>query len=183
MITIAAATMLCAGLAAWRFGWPGVQRLAQLRLRGIWLLLLAAALQTRLLAGDNAAYWYTLGSAILIAVFGALNYRTHGVWLAAGGALLNMAVMLAHGGRMPVHPASLALLGGEPLSAGQLVAGTKGVIGAGQSLLLLLGDCLPLPGAVSGVALWSVGDLLLLAGLVLMLMHTMRGGAVRDATT
>lgn len=174
MITLAAATGLCFAVALGRYGRAGLLRLADLRLVHSWLLLLACGLQVALVAGLLAPLWCTLASALLIGSFALLNRRVPGLLLAGGGALLNMAVMIAYGGRMPVHPGVLQWLGATP-DAGQILEGTKGVVGAGGSLLLLLGDWLPLPGAVSGVALWSVGDLILLAGVLTLLVRTMRG--------
>lgn len=180
MITIAAATGLCLAALFWRYGRAGVMRLAELQLRGVSLLVAAAVLQGLLVARAGEAFWYTLGSAALIGAFAALNRHTRWLWLAAAGALLNMLVMLANGGRMPVSTAALEALGAPPATAGQLLAGTKGVVGASHGLLQLFGDWLPLPGAATGLALWSIGDLMLLGGLVALLAHTMGGETSRD---
>jgi hypothetical protein len=175
VITIVAATGLCFAVALARYGRAGLVRLADLRLQHAWLLVVACALQAALVAELVAPFWCTLVSSLLIGAFALLNRRVPGLLLAVGGALLNLLVMLAHGGRMPAHPGTLELLGGAAPASGEILAGTKGVVGAGESLWLLLGDWLPLPGAVTGVALWSIGDLILLAGILTLLLQTMRG--------
>jgi hypothetical protein len=180
---MAAALGLCVAGLCCRYGPMSLLRLASLRLRWPWLLIVAAVLQAALVAGGAGSFWYSLGGLILIGAFGLLNAITPGVALASGGAVLNLAVMLAHGGRMPVHPGVAAWLGGTALAVGEALAGTKGVGASADSPLLLLGDWLPLPGAVSGVALWSPGDLLLLAGILVLLVKTTRGGLAYDDAT
>lgn len=178
---MAAALSICVVGLCCRYGPASLLRLASLRLRHPWMLFAAAALQVALVAAGDRPFWYTLGSLVLVGAFGLLNRATPGVALAAAGASLNFAVMLAYGGRMPIHPEVAGWLGGTALAAGEALAGTKGVgVGAG-SPLLWLGDWLPLPGAVSGVALWSPGDLLLLGGVLALLAQTARGGLVYDS--
>jgi len=175
VITMAAATGLCVAGLCWRYGSGSLMRLAAIQLRDGWMLLAAVGLQVALVLGGQQPFWYSLGTLLLIGGFGLRNKHTPGIALAASGAVLNLAVMLAHGGHMPVHLGVLEWLGGTAYASGDVLAGTKGVATAANTPLALLGDWLPLPGAVTGVALWSPGDLLLLAGLLLLLARTMRG--------
>lgn len=107
---------------------------------------------------------WILGAALLL-WFCVKNYKLHGLTVAGFGILLNALAILLNRG-MPVGSDALALLkgAGEALRAVQSSAlynlqneGTRA---------LVLADVLPLPGPHAFRSVVSLGDLLLLSGIV-----------------
>jgi hypothetical protein len=122
--------------------------------------------------GDGGAHRAVhLASYGLLFVWAGLN--VDGIpylWLVALGGLSNAVAIFANHGVMPALPAALTYSGIEQRS-GEFINSTA-VDGA---RLQFLGDVLATPpglGPVSGV--FSIGDVLLLAGLVLCLHATCR---------
>jgi hypothetical protein len=86
--------------------------LAQLQLQALWLLLAAVALKLlEFLTPDTTSAWplaLLLPAQLLaVALFALVNARTPGLALVAAGAALNLAVVIANGGFMPVQAAGL----------------------------------------------------------------------------
>lgn len=105
----------------------------------------------------------TAGYAVAAALLG-LNWRRPWVGLILGGTLLNLSVILANGGHMPVAPGVFpgpAPPPGMPLDPVHVVAGPG-------TPLASLGDTL----SVGGLAA-SPGDLLMAVGLAGFLQRTM----------
>ena len=102
-------------------------------------------------SGDLAVL---IASNALVAVFLVLNRRLPGMWLAAGGMLLNL-VVISLNGAMPVsmEAAEIAGAGNPPADLG-----FKHEVLDSDTLLPWLGDVIPLPGFS---ALISVGDVVL----------------------
>lgn len=166
--------LLLVVLTAW-FGPRRLGRLAALRFRGGWLVLLAATVQSLAMVFLQQRLVPVLITALLLAYFCWLNRRVVGIGLAACGIVLNMAVMSANGGAMPIPPQSVEQLGLE-LSVGTNLQLQKSRVLADETArLALLGDRLHLPGALGGIAAWSAGDLLLIAGIATILATTMKG--------
>lgn len=157
------------------FGARGLARLAALRFCGGWLAVGACVAQ---LAGALLAQRlaFLLVSAGLLAAFCALNRRQAGVPLIAAGFALNLLVMGANGGAMPLSPEAWRDVGRVELAPGEYLPGNKSQLLPDQRAALpWLGDRLLLPGPLRGVAAWSLGDALLLAGVGWMLWATMKG--------
>lgn len=172
---MALAVSMIIGLCYARYGTAGVRRLAHLRLHHPLLVGLAVLFQVALVAGLRPTLLLTLGSAVCFLGFAWANKHNFGVLLTVAGALLNFLVMAAAGGRMPVRPAVVAHLGEVGAQTGMLLAGTKSVVGMPHwSSLTILSDWILLPGAM-GIAAWSIGDMLLLAGLALVFWKGMKG--------
>ncbi|MGW2488351.1 DUF5317 family protein [Streptomyces sp. NPDC001606] len=167
------------GTAAGYLSGGRLGRLPGVRLRRLWLLWLAAAVQVAQLAtaGLPGAAGRPLGAPLLALAFGlallwlGVNARGRswplktGVGLALTGAVLN-ALPIAVNGRMPYSPSSAADAG---LRAGSRTA--KNVPAGHSTRLLALGDTIPLPPLHAVV---SIGDLLLAtaaAVLVTAAMH------------
>ena len=140
-----------------------ITNLARLQFR--WPLLLLAGIVVRevvLLTPLNrvggAQYAYAFSLAVIVAWTIWHFDRLPGIWFVTAGGLLNLIVILANGGRMPVAPA----LAGVLLKHGSI--GQYTVMGPGTNLGWL-GDWIslgPFPEA------YSAGDLLIALGVALV---------------
>jgi len=156
-----------------------VRRLSQLRLRHLELLLaaFAAKISVALLGTTHAAAAVTaarplnvIGAGLLLAVVW-FNRRIPGAILFGAGLTLNLIVILAFGGRMPVllprdidpNSAVLAVLKGglDPLHVA--LPHTQG--------LWFLGDIFAIPGIGGHASLVSIGDLLMAAGVAWLIIR------------
>jgi hypothetical protein len=156
--------------------------LSQLRLRAVWLILVALLIQLAIfplgprgpIVQVGVPYLHLLSYGLLLA-FVVVN-RRHPEILAMGvGLLLNLIVIAVNGGYMPASPTALRRAG-LPDAAAALEAG----LGQGNTVLMgegtrlnLLGDFLYLPGWVPLASAFSVGDVLLGAGLAVLLARRM----------
>ena len=151
-------------------GGGNLSNLARLKFR--WPLLLVAAVALRYVViftplnrVDGAQYVYALSLALIVLWTVWHLRRLPGVWLVTAGGILNLVVVLANGGRMPVD-ATLAArqLGGVLAQRGHI--GQYAVMGP-DTHLNPLGDWLslgPLPEA------YSPGDLLIAMGIALVIL-------------
>ena len=156
-----------------------VRRLSQLRLRHLELLLaaFAAKISVALLGTTHAAAAVTaarplnvIGAGLLLAVVW-FNRRIPGAILFGAGLTLNLIVILAFGGRMPVllprdidpNSAVLAVLKGglDPLHVA--LPHPQG--------LWFLGDIFAIPGIGGHASLVSIGDLLMAAGVAWLIIR------------
>jgi len=160
-----------------------IHNLPSLRLRGIWLVLAGLVLQLLIfpLFSAKPLLPYATGplhilSYALVFAFLAVNLRTRPLVAIGVGALLNFAAILANGGRMPAS--ATALERAELIETADRLAavGTHGnVLLMGESTRLnVLGDWLYLPGAVPGATAFSIGDVMILIGLVWLIVRGMR---------
>ena len=156
-----------------------VRRLSQLRLRHLELLLAAFAAKisvallgtTHAAAAVNAARpLNVIGAALLLAVVW-FNRRIPGALMFGAGLMLNLIVILAFGGRMPV------LLPGDIDPNSAVLAVLKGgldplhVALAHPQGLWFLGDILAIPGIGGHASLVSIGDLLMAAGIAWLIIR------------
>jgi hypothetical protein len=161
------------GLAA---GWLTRGRLdglADVRFRLAPLALLALAVQVVLfsplgggLSDDQARVVYVVSTA-LVGLIVLANLRLTGVPLIALGAALNLAAILANGGAMPASPAALASLG---IGVGEH---TNSVI-LEQPALAPLTDLFALPAWLPLSNVFSIGDVLIGAGVAIVIAAAMR---------
>ena len=104
-------------------------------------------------------------SYILLLVFVWLNRKQPGFWLLGTGLLLNLAVILANGGYMPISPAAIqGLLPGSDISAqiGQRFGTTKGIIlPTAQTSLYWLSNRFIFPAWTGLRVVFSLGDVVL----------------------
>ena len=167
-----------------------VRRLSQLRIRHIELLLAAFAskVAVALLGAAHTQLSVTaarplnvIGAVLLLAVVW-FNRRIPGAILFGVGLTLNLIVILAFGGRMPVllphdadpNSAVLALLraGLDPLHV---------ALDHAQGLWFL-GDVFAIPGLGGHSSLVSIGDLLMAAGVAWLIIRcSQRGPALKPA--
>jgi hypothetical protein len=178
------AALLLAMVAAWIRG-GRLAALADVDLRWGWLALLGLALQLGVIYGpvpttpdgQSAQALLLMGSYGLLCVFAALNRRSPGMpWLAAGMGL-NLLVMAANGGFMPVTPEVLEAAGlGHLVSApleGTRVPMSKDIVLAKEATRLWwLGDLFVLrPPARTA---FSPGDVALALGALIFFHQSMR---------
>jgi len=108
-----------------------------------------------------------LGSYALAGWFVWANRSLSGILPMAAGGALNLAAIVANGGVMPASARAIALSG---LDVGDGFANSAALA---DPRLLFLGDIIPVPaGPVANVL--SVGDLVLFAGLALLLARACR---------
>ena len=156
-----------------------VRRLSQLRIRHLELLFAAFAVKVAVallgtahsqLAVNIARPLNVIGACLLLAVVW-FNRRIPGAILFAAGLTLNLVVILAFGGRMPVllpgdadpNSAALALLKGglDPLHVA--LQHPQG--------LWFIGDIFTIPGIGGHFSLVSIGDLLMAAGVAWLIIR------------
>ena len=167
-----------------------VRRLSRLRLKSPLLVLTAFAAKAAVAVLGTThdatavliARPLNVGGAALLLGAVWFNRRTPGAYLFGLGLALNLAALVAYGGRMPVllphdiDPASprLALLssGFDPLH--ELLTTPRGP--------WFLGDILPIPGLNGHGSVVSVGDLLMAAGIGWLIIRcSLRQPALRPA--
>ncbi|MFJ5304159.1 DUF5317 family protein [Streptomyces sp. NPDC088350] len=155
-----------------------LSRLVSVRLRRLWLLWLAAAVQItqRVTATFPTTVGHVLGTALLVLVFAlsllwlGVNIRgrswplTAAVGVAVVGALLNALAITANG-RMP-YRTSAAAAAGLP-TASQTA---KNAPAGHTTHLLVLGDTIPVPALHAVI---SIGDIVLAAAVVLLISTAM----------
>lgn len=156
-------------------------RLANLSLQGAPLLFLAVAIR---LSVERAlgwgwdwlaplAPWLIAASYVLILHVVRLNHHLPGALPLALGTLANFTVIALNGGLMPVSPKAVLSVGGEHL-IGRLDGQTDLVhkLMDHETVLPFLADVLYLPPPLP-LQVFSVGDVLVSAGLIHMIMSAM----------
>ena len=172
--------LILALLIAWLLG-GNLRLLADLRVRGGSLLV--GAILLRLLAisplpalesflnlqlGPLPAGSVIYLSSLLLTLFViVLNFRLPGLWLVGLGWGMNTLAIGANGGSMPVQEGALRSSGLLPA-----IAGTGGysmfMIATPATPLWFLGDLLVIPLVFTEPVIISLGDLLLVAGIILL---------------
>ena len=153
-----------------------LDRLADLHFRWGWLAMAGLLIQVLLFSEAAAGIvGRDLGAVIYVASTGVVlvavlrNLRLPGVVLVALGAAGNLAAILANGGVMPTTEAALASAGLEDragLSNSAIVA---------DPALAPLTDVFALPAWVPLANVFSIGDVLIGLGVVVLLAAGMRG--------
>ncbi|HIP97605.1 MAG TPA: hypothetical protein EYH32_10375 [Anaerolineae bacterium] len=156
--------------------------LAEKPFRGLWLALIAVALRFAVLSRTFlASPWGWLSvpaqifSFILLLIVAALNLSIPGMKALGLGILLNLIVMVANGGYMPVSPDDLVEIG-HPREAEILRAGGTdfyGIALTAQTRLPFLADIFVLPRFFPLRYVFSPGDALIGIGLVITLVWGM----------
>ena len=177
-------------------GWirrGSLNRLADLPIRFAWVsvpvVLIQAAFVAFVPAGSSAAGWgrplLLAGTCTVMLAFLFLNFRIPGTRLLFVGALLNVLVMLANGGYMPVTPEALVRSGheGEVIARdGSLfVRGSKDIVlEAEDTRLGFLSDVIGIPEEWPFSATFSIGDVFIGFGAGALIASGMMGrrGAV-----
>jgi hypothetical protein len=161
-------------------------QLASIPLRSAWLALLALALQIPLLrapfgplaqVGVQQAFF--LLSHLLLLAFVWRNRELVGIQIVGLGVLCNLLVILANSGFMPITPETLVRINpGSTLSQWPTAyhyGHSKDIILLREDTLLwVLSDILVLPPPFPWPAAFSLGDLLIAGGIVVLLQGPLR---------
>jgi MFS family permease len=160
----------------------GIPRLADLRLRWIWVL--GAALALRLGAvllgqqpiGDELPVeWGFLAAYLLLFLFLGANWTVPGLQVAAVGISLNTLGVILNGGRMPIWASAYSAAGFPPEAIGNdpfhflISSGTVADFVARGGIF---GDVVPLPIPIIRDVV-SIGDILLALGIFWAIVYSM----------
>lgn len=154
-----------------------LDRLADLRFEWAWLAVAGLAVQVVLFSspigeslggGVGAAIYVASTGAVLVAVW--RNLSTSGLPLVAIGAISNLAAIVANDGVMPTTPAALAAAGLSPRDGFSNSAIPE------NPALGPLTDILAMPSWLPFANVFSIGDVLIGLGIVLVIALGMRGG-------
>jgi Family of unknown function (DUF5317) len=146
-----------------------LSRLGELRVRSIWLAGLAFAVQVLIVTvipeGDTGAHRAAhLGSYALVGACVLRNLDVRFLWLVALGGALNLIAIVANGGVMPARRGALEAAGLDVRSGAfansDLVEGAR---------LGFLGDVFALPAGWPGANVFSLGDVVMVVGAMLVL--------------
>jgi len=146
-------------------------------LRLIWLVfvsliphLLAFNLPaTHAAISDKAAAMILMISQGTLLVFAWANRRQPGFWMLLLGLALNLLVIIANGGWMPISPETIQAIAPHAApgswQAGQRLGSSKDIVLlASQTRLVWLSDCLLLPTWFPYQVAFSIGDVLIALG-------------------
>jgi Family of unknown function (DUF5317)/Major Facilitator Superfamily len=168
---ILGALTLVGVLLAWQLG-ANLPQLRLVRLRASWIAFAALGVQILLFTPSLRALLPPLSEAnahiatyVALLAFVAANIRQPGFAFAAAGCALNALVIAANGGRMPVSLASWTATGRAASDLTQHGSYNNVLVGGGAHLSWL-GDIFALPRAVPLANSLSIGDLLLLIGVI-----------------
>jgi Family of unknown function (DUF5317) len=155
-----------------------LERLANVRFDWAWLavggllvqVLLFSPLLTDRIGGDvGAAIYVASTAAVLIAVVRNIK-RLPALALVALGAVSNLAAIIANGGVMPTTAAALATAGLSPAD------GFSNSAVVAHPRLAPLTDVYALPAAIPLANVFSIGDVLIGVGIVVVVALGMRAG-------
>jgi hypothetical protein len=171
---------------AWSLG-ARLSLLADIRPRGDALVFGALAVQlvifTPLAERVPAALATPLhvASYLMILAFLALNVRLSGLWLVTAGVLANVLVIFSNGGRMPVSLASWEATGAPAELIRRTGEYNNNVLAGPDTRFAWLGDVFALPPGVPLANSLSIGDILIIAGMVLFVLRACAPAGRRSA--
>jgi Family of unknown function (DUF5317) len=145
-----------------------LSRLADIRIRATWAVLLAVAIQVGISdVAPGGIHWLhvalNIASYMLDAYFLFANRRIAGVPIVALGAGLNILAISTNGGVMPASASALRISGIDPH------AGFDNSAHLIHAHLAFLGDVIPVPGPWPIGNVLSVGDLTIFVGALIVL--------------
>lgn len=176
MVWLIVAALVTGGIAGWLAA--GRQLPRTIDVRGFWWLpvafgLYAIALRGRSLTGlELSAALMLAANAVVLYVLWQ-NRQRLGSWVIACGLTLNLLVIIANGGWMPLSSDVLAQTGHRPgVQVGEVPEGSKGRVMLEEDVRLgILADRIPRPGG--GVL--SIGDVVMAIGTGYFLWELMAG--------
>ena len=159
---------------------------ADLPLRRSWIAIVALGLQLYPIylreaqgAGpDGIRVLVLIGSYLLLLVFIWENRHLPGIWLVGAGLIANLGVMLWNGGYMPTTREALAQAGYANYATAELgshLLASKDVLLAPAEIHgWILSDLFVIPPPFPVASVFSLGDVLIAAGLFQVVQHAMR---------
>jgi hypothetical protein len=148
--------------------------LASLNFRWAWLAIAGFATQVVLFSGPvserigDAGPLVYVGSTAMVLASVVANIRIPGMALVALGAAFNLAAIVANGGYMPASPAAAAAIGRDPIT------GYSNSVVMSSPALEILTDIIPLPPWLPFANIISIGDMLIGAGIAVVIAVAMR---------
>lgn len=124
---------------------------------------------TRASISDMAAAMILITTQGMLLVFAWANRRQPGFWMLGLGLVLNLLVIIANGGWMPISPETIQSIAPHAAPGswqiGQRLGSSKDIVLlASQTRLYWLSDCLLLPAWIPYRAALSIGDVLIAVG-------------------
>jgi hypothetical protein len=157
-----------------------IGRLADLRLEWAWLAIAALIIQVVLFtdrvyeaAGDLVPLIYLSSTAMVVLVMLRNVRKAPGLIIVTLGACANLAAIIANGGYMPATPEALGI--SEPIGTTY----HANSVSTPSPALELLVDRFALPDWVPYSNVFSLGDVLIGAGIVIVMVVAMRQGQPR----
>lgn len=172
-------TALLAGLAGGYLAGGRLRNLDALRLCKPWLIVLALLLQLVAFSplgvalGSTAAVALHIASYALLGWFVALNRARSGVVVAGAGMSLNLTAIAINNGYMPASASALARAG---ITYAGETYNNSSVSGEGTRLAFL-GDIFATPSWLPMANVFSIGDILIVAGVALAVATAMRASS------
>lgn len=171
---------IAAAVAIALFRGGSLRSLSQVRIRWAWLALVALGVQLTLVRfmpeqAGLARLLFPLTHVAILAV-AWVNRDLAGMRLLAAGVALNLVVIVANGGFMPVAPEALAQAGmaesAQSVALHTRRAASKGfVLTREETTLWWLSDIIALRLPIQTI--FSPGDILIAAGILLFIQGTM----------
>lgn len=145
-----------------------LRRLEDVRLRFVWLAVVAVLVQLVLIViapeGDSTIYRVAhVLTYALVGVCVVANLQLRFLWVVALGGLLNFIAIAANGGVMPASEGAMRTAG---LDVSDEFTNSDYVEDAN---LAFLGDVFAIPDGWPGANVFSIGDVLIVAGAFLVL--------------
>lgn len=169
-----------------------LRNLADFHLEWGWLAGLALAIQIVAIywaTGDR--YLYLQGGALVVSSLLLLpvvwrNRRSPGLALIGLGLALNLTVMVANGGFMPITPEAVARIGHQhlivQLGGVERMRGSKGIVlPREETALWVLSDIFIIPPPFPVASAFSLGDVLVAVGAFIFLQRAMVGASPRSS--
>ena len=162
------------GLLAGRLLGGRLDRLGELRFRWAWLAVAGLVAQIILFAEPVATAIGDLGPAVYVASTAAVlvavirNWSITGLPIVALGAASNLLAIVANGGVMPASPEAIASI--DPLGT----QGFSNSVVMADPALRPLTDIFALPAWLPFANVFSIGDVLIGVGLVVVIAAGMR---------
>jgi len=170
-----------------RYRRQAFSRIAAIPLHSAWLVLLAVALQIPILRSPSGPpeelvlqQGLFLASHLLLLVFVWLNRHIFGIVIVGIGVILNLAAILFNTGYMPITPQTLVRINPgssiEDWQEGHHYGYSKDIIrNQDDTQLWALSDILILPPPFPQPTAFSMGDLVIAAGIIILLMDIKPG--------
>jgi MFS family permease len=169
---------LVAGLTvAWALG-ARLTRISTVRFRADWLVFLALLVQLGIFTPlgaqlpDSAFAPLHVATYFLLVGFLLLNVRVPGFWMAGIGMLANVTVIVVNHGLMPVSLAAWRATGATSRAITSSGVVNNNVLAGPHTRLGFLGDVFAFPPIVPFATAVSVGDVLVVFGMVAFVYRT-----------
>ena len=162
------------GLLVVLLGRRSLRPLITLRLRWSWLIFAALGLQLLVTTfmpdmGTGKSKAIHLISYVCVMAFLGVNWRLPGVVLILAGAILNLSAIVANDGVMPALPSALHSAGIVERNDFQNSAPVQ------HARLQALGDVFAVPSSIPLANVFSVGDVIIDLGAIMLIVMTCMG--------